>query len=243
MKKFAVILIILVLCTLIGLWSPWRSINIDLPQLFGISKQDLKSGLQVYSLSGNIQIYVDNQLKGEVTPEESPYFVDNIDPGQHLIKLERKSEKESAYWTFNKLVTFEKGTNVVVSYNLGPSEVFSEGHIIYAVNKDYTKTETSINVLLNINEFNIQFDSLPIEKISFNEYSSLLDLTRQHSIKLSKPGFEQLEFVILPSSQEERDKLKNYNIMIEAHLMYQPVNVEDIIQNPTEQSTQEQIQE
>jgi len=228
MKKFAVLLIILVICVLLGLWSPWRAISIDLPQLFGIAKQDLKSGLQVYSLSGKLQIYVDNQLKGEVTPEESPYFVDSIDPGQHLIKLERQSDIENAYWNFNKLVTFEKGTNVVVSYNIGPSEVFSEGHIIYAVNKEDTKAQTTINVNLNTEGFNIQFDSLPFEKVSFNEYTSLLDLSRQHSIKLNKTGYEQLDFVILPSSQEERDKLVNYDINIEAHLMYQPVNVEDV---------------
>lgn len=228
MKKIAILLIILPLCVLIGLWSPWRSINIDIPKLFGIANQDLKSGLQVYSLSGTLEIYIDNQLKGEVTPEESPYFVDAIDPGEHLVKLARKSENTKSYWTFNKLVTFEKGTNVVISYNIGPSEAFSEGHIIYAITKDDSKAATALNIKSSQEAFSIQFDSTPFEKVTFNEYTSLLDLTKQHSIKINKSGYEQLEFVILPSSQEERDKLKSYDIVIEAQLMLQPVSVEDI---------------
>jgi len=228
MRKLAVLFIILIISLLIGLWSPWRGININFSGLFGISTQDLQSGLQVYSLSGTTQIYVDNQLKGEVTPEDSPYFVDSIDPGEHLVKLARKSDVTNAYWSFNKLVTFEKGTNVVISYNLGPVEVFSEGHIIYAIKKDDTTKATELNVKLNIEGFNIQLDSLPFEKVTFKEYTSNLDLTKQHIIKLEKSRFEPLDFVILPSSQDERDKLNNYDIIIEAQMMFQPVNVEDI---------------
>lgn len=228
MRRLAILIVIVVTLILIGLWSPWRGINIDFSGLFGIAKQESQSGLQVYSLSGTLQIYVDNELKGEVTPEESPFFVAQIVPGEHLVKLSRKSDTPNAYWDFNKLLQFEKNTNVIISYNLGPEEPFSEGHVIYASEKEDLTKQTRLSVNANTEGFNIQFDTLPIEKVSFNEYQTDLDLTRQHTIKLIKNGYETLEFVILPSTQEERDKLSIYDLIIDSQLMVQPVTVEDV---------------
>jgi len=227
MKRFAVFIIVIVSLILIGLWSPWRGVSIDFSGLFGIAQQQPQAGLQVYSLSGVLEVYIDNQLKGEVTPEDSPFFVDKIEPGEHLIKLTRKSDVPNAYWSLNKLIQFEQNTNVVISYNLGPEEIFSEGHIIYATKKADILKSVKLNINANVDNFNIQFDSLPIDKVSFNDYVTDLDLSKQHTIKLIKSNYESLEFVILPSTQEERNKLDIYDLNIESQIMLQPVNVED----------------
>ena len=228
MKKLASVLIIIVIVVLLGLWSPWRGISIDIGSIFGINQQESLSGLQIYSLSGTLQIFVDNELKGEVTPETSPNFIDKINPGEHLIRLERKSDIPNSYWNLNKLVNFEKGTNVVISYNIGTEEVFSEGQIIYATKKTDPSKSSQLRVNLSVNGFSTQLDTLPLESVALNEYTTNLDLSRQHTIKLAKNGYESSDFTVLPSTQEDRDKLKDYDLTIEAQLMFQPVNVEDI---------------
>lgn len=231
MRKVATIFLIITILILIGLWSPWRGLNIDLSGLFGLSKQESLSGLQVYSLSGTLQIYIDDQLKGEVNPEQSPYFVDQIKPGEHLIKLVRKSDIPNAYADLSKLIQFEANTNVVISYNLGPEDTFTEGHVIYAVKQSDISKSTQLNIAANIEGYSVQLDTLPSEKVALSDYKTDLDLSSQHSIKLSKSGYETLEFIILPSTQDERDKLKVYDVNIEAHMMLQPVSVEDISTN------------
>lgn len=229
MRKIIAFLIITVLLILLGIWSPWRNLDFNINSLFGISEQKILSALQVNSLSGTLEVYVDNVLKGEVTPQTSPLFVDQIETGERLIKLVRKSDVPNSYWTFNKLAIFTKGVNVVISYNLGPEEIFSEGNIIYAVDKEDPSKSTTLEIINNVEDFNVQMDSLPIEKISLNEYTSILDLSKQHNVKLIKPGYETLEFSILPALQDDRDKLMPYNLIIESQMMYQPITVEDVV--------------
>src|SRR5438045_3568909 len=101
--------------------------NLNLTDLFGIQKPEVISSLQVYSLSGNMDVQIDGKLAGTAKAEKSPFVVDRVTPGEHLITLKRISDVKNAYWDFNKLVTFEANTSVIVSYDLGPEEEFSSG--------------------------------------------------------------------------------------------------------------------
>lgn len=227
MKRVLIVIFILIFCALLSLWSPWLYVNFEIQNIFGISKPESISGLQVYSLSAEMEVIVDNQILGTVTPENSPLIVDDIVPGEKLLTLRRKAASDIDYWAFSRIITFEEGTSVIASFNLGPLEEFSEGHVIYAT----TRENPNINNLtlnLNVDNVVVNYDGAPAEEIVGKTKSMQLDLNSQHQIKLSKSGFESLEFTILPITQEDRNKFSNYDLIIDAQLMYQPVEIENI---------------
>ncbi len=228
MKKLVILVIILVACSVIGLWSPWRNLNINLGGLFGVSEIESLSGLQVYSLSGTIEVYLDNEYSGEITVEDSPLTVSKIEPGERIVTLKRKSDVLNSYQEINKLVTFVEGTNVVMSYNIGPVEEYSEGHIIYPEIKEIINEPTKLYITTSVEDVSLQIDSSLPEVLRGLRGDRELDLSKQHLINISKNGYEPLEFNILPSNQEERDKLSKYNLILEVDLMKQPLNIEDI---------------
>lgn len=224
MRKVVSIAILLLLCILLALWSPWLYIKIDLGALFGVQRPEDISGLQVYSQSGELEVYLDGELRGTATVEK-PYILDVVTPGEHLVSLKRVSEVPNSFWSFSKLVEFEMGTSVVVSYNLGPEEEFSEGHIIYATEKGEQRP-SKLNIEISASDASVRIDNSAVQQINENTFVSDISLDSQKRVSISKRGYEDLEFTILPDNQEDRDRLKNFDLNIEVHLMLQPVEVE-----------------
>jgi len=226
LKKVTLLVVISLLCTLLALWSPWLYWNIDVRNLFGIRKPESISGLQVFSLGGELNIQIDGKDVGSVTPEKSPFFYDTVTPGERMVSISRKSDSPNQFWTFSKLITFEEGNTVVSSYFIGPSQEFSEGHFIFATKKTDLNAQSKLNVTLNTEDAQIQVESIAVDKFTKNKYTTDIDLNSQKKIRIFKPGYETLEFTILPDKQEDRDKLRNYDLNLEAQLMVLPVNVE-----------------
>ncbi|MEP7103753.1 MAG: hypothetical protein ABI721_03530 [Candidatus Dojkabacteria bacterium] len=226
LKKVTLLVVISLLCTLVALWSPWLYFNFDPRNLFGIRKPDSISGLQVFSLAGELEIQIDGVSVGTVTPEKSPFFYDTVNPGERMISILRKSDTPNQFWTFSKLITFEEGNTVVTSYFLGPSQEFSEGHFIFATKKTDLNAASQLNISLNVEDAQIQVDSIAVNTSVKNKFSTKIDLSAQRKISIFKSGYEPLEFTILPDKQEERDRLKNYDLNLEAQLMILPVTVE-----------------
>jgi hypothetical protein len=227
MKKFVYLIIVSLLCTLLALWSPWVNWRLDLIQLFGVVMPDQIASLQVYSLAGDIEVSLNNEFKGIAKFEDNEgYILDRVDPGEQLITLTRVSTVEDSYWSFSKMIKFEAGTSVVLSFNLGPEEDFSEGHIIYAVKKDNLDSVSKLNIMSNVESALIQVDTTSLEQISERFISFNINLDSQKQVTISRRGYETLKFTILPDTQDERDKLKDYDLNLEAHLMVQPVIVE-----------------
>lgn len=225
MRRAAIIVLILLSCTLLALWSPWLSWNIDLRPLFGVKIPEVNAGIQVFSLAGELELLIDGVSIKTINTDNSPYFYDTITPGDRLITLRRSSDIKDAFWEFNELIRFIEGTSVTVSFNLGPEEVFSEGHIIYAIPKKESSTLNKLTITTNVEDVNIKLDNRVIEKADGFNYSTNINLDGQRSVEISKRGYDPLEFTILPETQENRDKLRNFDLNLEVHLMLQPVPV------------------
>lgn len=225
MKNLIKILIFLTICTLVGIWSPWVSWNINLASFFDVETPEEISGLQLTSLIGELEVRIDGELKGTVSPENSPLFIDAVQPGERQIEIRRVSEFETAYWKFNRNIDFIAGVDVIISLGLGPAEVFSEGTIITATRKINENFNTRISA--NIENANISINTIQIQQEQ-GFVKENLTLDRQHLISVSKKGYETLEFRLFPSEQEEREKLQDFVINVEVLLMLQPVNVENI---------------
>ncbi len=228
MKKILFATLTIVVLVLLAIWSPWLRWNIDLANIFGVSKPDSISGLQVSSLAGEMEVFIDNKSVAKVTPDLSPYILDRVSPGDHLITLKRTGEFADSYSTFNKLINFEENSAVVIGFNIGPDEVFSEGHVIYTTKKENPDMESKLTIDVNTSDFNLTFDGLPIEKVESSTKIMELDFSRQHEIKISRSGYESLVFTLLPELQSDRDKLKSSDFNVDIQLMLQPVEVNNI---------------
>lgn len=228
MKRILLATVVIVLLVLLAIWSPWLRWNIDFANIFGVQKPESISGLYVNSFAGEMELFIDNESAGKITPESSPFILDRISPGDHLITLKRTGEFATSYSSFNKLIAFEENSAVVISYNIGPDDVFSEGHVIYTTKKENLDDESNLNINVNVEDFNFTFDGLPVEKVESNVKTMMLDFTRQHEIKIGKSGYESVNLTILPETQSERDKLKNFDLNVDVHLMLQPVEVNNI---------------
>jgi hypothetical protein len=227
MKRFVTGVFISTICVLLGVWSPWVGVSWDINSFFGVSKKEPISTLYVSSLSGELEVFIDGDSFGSVNVEDSPLIIDSISGGEHLVSLKRKEFSED-YWKFNKLIKFTPETSVVIAYSLGPSEIFSEGNIIYAIEKESSDDRTELTVKLNVEDAFVSLDNIPMQAINSRTFKEFISLSEQHSLSISKLGYETFTFTILPELQEDRDKLKKYNILVEAQLLQQPIILEEI---------------
>lgn len=223
MRKFLWATTLGLLLLACAIWSPWLSWDFSPLQLLGIVPPPAVGGLQVTSLAGSMKVYVDGEDMGTVDPETSPVLIPAITPGQRQIRLVRETEVVGGYWEFNRLIEFDSGVDVVIAYELGPTEEFSGGHVIYA-----TRVETAgTNVLLGVSGMpdlqEVVLDNLPIGNTPI--LGMELDPTQQHIVKLSRSGYETQEFTLLPSDVAEREKLRGYKLNVEVKLFMLPIAI------------------
>lgn len=223
MRKFFWITILIFGLLLLAIWSPWRQLDFNLAQLFGLEVAEETSGLQVVSLAGTLEVYLDSKLEGTATPE-SPFILPKVTPGDHLVTLKRKSDTAGAFADLHKLLRFTTGTDVVLAYELGPTLEFSAGHIITASG---SKSSTD-SVTLNLNTNAIGAEAyLGETKIGLTPLQdvSVSTLTQQR-LKIIKQGYEVQEFLLFPEEQSERDKLRGLTLEVEVNLFLQPIEVD-----------------
>lgn len=223
MKTFIRIIILGLILILLGLWSPWLQWNVDLAGIFNVEKPDKISGLEIYSLLGELEAEIDNISQEGSATAESPLIIDTIEPGEKAITVKRKSEIENAYWEYRDIISFTQGINTVVTLGIGPEEEFSEGAVITATPK--TSENYNLKLKANITDYKLEINNVA-SSVSGNEFTQDISLDQQHSIKIEKTGYETLEFTLLPADQNERNKLLNYIIEVDIKLMLQPVQIE-----------------
>ena len=224
MKTFIRLVILVLVLVLLGLWSPWLQWNVDIAKIFNVEKPDKISGLEVYSLLGDIQVEIDDiaQEGTASASEDRALIIDAIEPGEKSVTVKRISNVSGAYWEYRDIVTFTEGINTIITLGLGPEEEFSEGTFITATKK--TNENYNLKLKSDTTDFNAEIDGVP-HAVNSNEFTQSISLDQQHTIKITKEGYETLEFTILPGEQSDRDKLVNYIINVETKLMLQPVQI------------------
>lgn len=204
------------------MWSPWNKWDFTFWELIGIQTEEKYSTLKVKSLSGEIDIYIDDKYEGTVIDDETYAEINTVEKGSHVVRLKRKSDSNN-YYEFIKEITFEPGVEVVMAYDLGPSEIFSEGHVLYTTKSYKANNNPILNIISFPDSVNTFIDGEQIGTTVINGLE--LDINMQHKIRFEKEGYDSLEFLILPESQENRDKLKGLIINLEVNLFYQPINI------------------
>lgn len=220
MKSVFRVSVVVLLFAIVAIWSPWNAWNLNLANLFGYAAAGESAGISVKSLSGEVKVFVDDREVGTATASQDPLSATDIPAGQHKVRLVRSSNPAGFYTEFSRIVNFEPGVDTVISYDLGPSSEFSEGHVLSARSRRLAGLPT-LRVTVEPESASVLIDSQPLVANELKE----LDLSKQHTIQVTASGYEKLEFVILPDAQSDRDKLKNYDLELFIRLSLIPLEV------------------
>jgi len=222
LRKIIITVLGIVVIAALAVWSPWNKWNMSWLNLLGIESKEVFSGLQVTSLDGEMNVYVDEELVESVNPENSPLEITPIESGEHTVRLERVNSS-GQYIDIIRKINFESAVNVVIGYEIGPTEDFSEGHIFFA-NKSFSANNNSVlEIVSAVENIKVSLDGIYIGNTPLKEHS--LDISTKHKLKFEKEGYDQMEIEILPDSQEDRDKLKNLLLTIEINLFTRPIQL------------------
>jgi hypothetical protein len=228
-NKFFTILVFVILLVGIAIWAPFEGIDLSISGLFGVEKSNQISSLRVISLKDSIRVYLDGEQRGETSPEGGVLEIPDVVPGTHIIKLEKVADVEdsqSGYFEFVKSIDFLDSYSVVLAYELGPSAEFSQGHVLLAQNTtqkgDENQTRLNIDVVNTPAEVFIDGNSIGMTPIK----NYPISLSSIHDLKFEKDGYENLEFTILPESEEDRKKLSEVDLYLETRLFQIPLIIE-----------------
>ena len=214
----------IVLIIACALWSPWQYLHFNPLSIFGINPPAKLARLEVSSLAGEIEITIDGEKKGSVGPEGSPFLIEDVNPGQRLVKLVRKSSNTHSYITFEKLLNFASDIDTVIAYELGPTVEFSQGHVITAYKSYIHPTTTDLNITTMPPNTEAFLDGQDIGATPLTNIS--LDLKSVHTLKLTKTGYETVQINILPNTPDGRAKLLGYEINVNTDLFLIPIRVD-----------------
>jgi len=223
MKKIIIAIVFIIILLICAIWSPWLSWNLTFGQLLGLGTKPSYSGLKIFSLVGEVDAYLDNEYIGTISPETGCLDDNQISPGTHEVKITRKSDPAGSYYELVKNINFEIGIDVIISYELGPSKEFSEGHIFYAEKSFIDTNKSKLNVTSVPDKSKLYLDDIFIGETPLFDID--IDLSSQHKIKLVHDGYDTIEFKILPESQEDRDKLKGYKLNLEINMFLIPIKL------------------
>lgn len=220
-KRLVTIVLIVIFLLILGAWAPWNNWNLNIYNLFGIESSEKYATLKVKSLQGTVNIYLDDELKGSATDNSDFAEINPITPGEHTVTL--KKESNGNYFQFSRKVSFESGMDVVISYDLGPSQLFSEGHILYT-RKNYLNAENPrLSIFSSPEDVSVYLDENLIGTTVIKDLE--LNKSIQHKIRFEKKGYDTMEITVLPENQADRDKLKDYDLILEINLFLQPVKI------------------
>lgn len=222
MRKFIKLSVIILGLMLLAVWSPWQNWNFHWMNILGIESREQFSGLKLKSFSGELELFLDGESAGTVGDQESFLEVFPVSPGEHTVKITRP-ENNGFYTEFERTLNFEKEVDVVIGYDLGPSLLFSEGHVLTA-KKSYTKGQNPVlDITSMIDDVDVKIDGADMGKTPLRSIPMGIDTT--HVLHFSKPGFDPLEIEIFPTEQSERDKLKDIILTLEVNLFAKPVEL------------------
>lgn len=186
---------------------PWSDLALRIG--FDPFRINTPSGLQVNCLVGKCTVYLDGQKKGE-----TPLELLDITPGEHTVKLEKLSKSKDFYPTVTKKVNFLRGTNIYIEWELGPSEIFSQGHILSYKSRTHG-TEPVLSINSGQKDIKVAIDGINVGDVPYLADKDTLK-EGPHKITLSKTGYL--------SREVEVDIDFSYISQLDVELMALPVN-------------------
>ena len=202
-----------------AVFIPWDKLP-EIKSLF-IKENDEVSSLKIYSLGGDMKIFIDNEEKDVIYEKDSYKEIFPISIGKHTVKLERISSSPNFYPKFEREIEFINGFETVISWEIGPSEASSSGWILNAKKNDLEENQANLFLSISPSDAEIDLNGENIDKNDLGNTS--LSLDKQYIISASKTGYVNLEFEFLPEDQQERLKLAGFDLYLDINLYKIPI--------------------
>jgi hypothetical protein len=218
--KVVTILIILALLAL-AVFSPWRNLNINLGNIFGVKNTSETSTLEVSSLGGKLKVFLDGNEVGSTNFQDPKLEISPITSGNHTLKLMRDSDV--SYPSFEKTILFAPGISSSISYELGLSEDISNGWLIVPVKKVVKTTSTDTDITFRV----LPEDSvLSINGEKKDSKVVKLDPKTKYDVRITKEGYLPQSFQILGFDDSKVKQSSDYEYIVDVKLGSIPLKVE-----------------
>lgn len=218
--KVVTILIVLILLAL-AVFSPWRNLNINLGSIFGIKNTSETSTLEVSSLGGKLEVFLDDNEVGSTNFQDPKLEISPISAGSHKLKLMRDSDV--VYPTYEKTILFAPGISSSISYELGLSEDMTNGWLIIPEKRviKTASTETSITFRVFPED-----STLSINGQKKDSKVVKLDPKTKYDVRITKEGYLPLSFQILGFDDSKIKLSSEYEYIVDVKLGSIPLKVE-----------------
>lgn len=207
MKKFILPIIVIALIAL-AILSPWSQ-ALD----FILNKLHLSSStpasISVTSKVGQMKVFLNNEEVGT-----TPFEKDDLKSGSYNVRLEKVTESPEFYTKFERAIEVESGTQIVINWELGPSDEFSSGEIFFFKKQLEENSGSTVSVIVNPEDSKVYFDN------AIQEGSPIMvqNVTAgEHTIKVEKDGYIAEDFSIVSKI--------GYDLFVEARIFPTPVDV------------------
>jgi hypothetical protein len=218
-KRVGLCIAIVIIALVAAVFFPWEIFTSLKDAILG--SQGGYSSLKVYSLAGNMTIFVDGEEMGKVTPEDSFYEVFPIEPGDHEVLLRREASADNFYKDFKRMLHFEKGFDVSISWECGPTDESSSGWVLWAKKGNEDNEYAVLNITCSEEDCLLSIDDSEQEKIPI--VRKQLSLDSQHSFKVSKEGYQDLEFQVFSEDESIRKKVAGFDLYVDINLYNIPL--------------------
>jgi hypothetical protein len=213
MKKAALFLGICAILVLLAFTPFWGYIY-QFFQAKGL--QGNYSQLHFQSSKGDYQVFIDNELKGEVADKQKK-DIPQVKPGSRTIKIVRKSELSDFFYVLEKTIEFIPSSQVEIEWEAGPTLESSTGTIKY-FNEIIKPDGAEVYIRPFPNNAIVQFDSKTTEGNTFDVFD-----TKNHTIKVSMDeDSESITSKINVTDESTNKVLKNLKLVIEVYLYKMP---------------------
>ena len=185
---------------------PWQ----DLANKVGFDpfRTNVPSSLKANCLVGSCRVYIDGQDKGE-----TPVELIDITPGKHTVKIEKLSSTPDFYTDISREIEFLKGTEVYMEWELGPSELFSQGYTVSFKDRNHD-TESVLSISSELSDISVSIDGVNAGSVPYLAGQDDLS-TGSHKLTFSKSGYLDREI--------ELDINYKYATQVEVDLMAKPI--------------------
>lgn len=223
MKKVAISFLIIIVLTLLAIWSPWDNLISNTKS----TNKDLKySSLILNSLGGEVVVYIDEVEKGRAIFGEDPLEINTIQSGNHSVKFTRIGSVKGSYKDLETDIYFEEGIATVAALELGPSLESTSGYIISAVVPDKSfDGEAALDVETNPKKSKAYLNDELIGSTPMKNYK--LDTTNNYKIRIESEGYLPLEASLLPDDNESKTRFAGSNIRFVGFLYKLPIDTND----------------
>lgn len=217
MKKLAIIALFIILIIAITTGITWFA---NIP-----TKQSANASLEVSSLGGNMNVFIDGISKGEIKQSQTKQDFFNLVPGIHKIKLAR-TDSTVPYFEYEASVNLVNNLSSSINYELGPTSDSTQGWIL-----DYTPKTSSENLLYIYtsedskvqvidSDSKTELVSNPLQ----NDVYFKISLDKNYTVNITKTSYIAQTFSVFANSSSS--ELKNYDIVVRSKLFAIPISLD-----------------